>query len=1297
MDSISIDCNEPSVDEGAFWHTNMDLYYGYLPGEIVEVEHESSKYWLAKIQYCYKHLILLKWVGNYGEFWVDTSMTNVASNSSSTLAEFNTPKRLFPLGYHLQSQLKSQFALEKPTKVLVAPSLYNPACDPYANIRTVDDLLAHEEDDQISKDDAFVNKSNSENLELALVCKKKIQYKQEDVDELEAAIQNLSEIDNDETAGHIVSLGNAISIYTSNTADESGDTTNTIEDNGDQNKLGSVNKDSGIDSDPSSEQPSTSPDRKASEDVGKCSKPAATKASTDDIISDKVQSVEHDDQIERDNIALELCKQLQTSAINSGRYMGLNKSNTKQTDEVFFLKPKQFFDMGGANHEKLFVPGTLVEVCHIQENPEGFQEIFFWFAYVLKNTGGRLTLRWFLCDEPKFKQGRLELKSSRSAMVKEELDETAQIVEQSADDEKTLDLPGAVSESKAEGIPANSITFCLHFCHPRVHTLHYAEKNQKHYQLPKNIIDYITKILDGDRVLEQTKKEHLDHIFDARRMNLDKDRPLIDHLLAAVRHRSPNYLDLIFSSKDKEARREVLISCPKLTKLLKATVIRELDSGVFEIHSDPMQEDNEIIKFIYPYDSSHAVLPLDWAINNEDCLSVNPSRNPTPDQSDKQVDFNKTNDNKRDPVDGHRDQNSLFDVQSECEPMQQEMMVDRGNVCLKTIRNTFPKAGGPFRRVSKATLSAVDLENCAAFNEYDPALWSKALRYKELNASTFHCCIDYSQKEAVESKFKVMDQLEVTHPSSDSTICLGRIRKVVFPLLWVQLSTQCFTLIPYVSTDIYPAGWCSTYNQKLVSMLPPRKRCLDISSQNGSKKRKKNKASEENGSREAVDKTDSSGKRANSGPLDHNQLYENEQFNLDDIHYRQLDFDFILQEKNNYIKIYFNHKCFTGPSLSKSKICSLPQYVGPGPMHLVLEEVVTKIISVAYVPPRILNDLSSKSFEELLVERQLTNTKNQTFKAKYQKRVHRERVPVCLNPKDIAAYCECICEHIKCCYNLFGPQLYDGDDCPSHCRSLTKSNKFMKRATYYREKARQGEFLASEITNSTSAKKANSTTASNGSGSKTSRARYAGRGSSESTNSSILSRSEQVQSRASSSSSGDGDGATNDLKESLKAVIEETKQEVKSMVEQASLSNDTGRDISNRHQDSTTLNLAATVKLEPSDTHGSTVFEYIPESDCQNQPEFNVFDSHQKIANPEDWTVEDVAQYLDCCQLGMFKSNIESEGIDGQALMLLDHAAIREHFQDKKRAKFSPEEVGKLCRFIESIRTRAEARHHSIE
>lgn len=56
-------------------------------------------------------------------------------------------------------------------------------------------------------------------------------------------------------------------------------------------------------------------------------------------------------------------------------------------------------------------------------------------------------------------------------------------------------------------------------------------------------------------------------------------------------------------------------------------------------------------------------------------------------------------------------------------------------------------------------------------------------------------------------------------------------------------------------------------------------------------------------------------------------------------------------------KIYFNHRCFSGPYLSKGRIADLPKSVGPGPMHLVLKEVLGLLINVAYKSCRALKEI----------------------------------------------------------------------------------------------------------------------------------------------------------------------------------------------------------------------------------------------------------------------------------------------------------------------------------------------------
>ena len=59
-----------------------------------------------------------------------------------------------------------------------------------------------------------------------------------------------------------------------------------------------------------------------------------------------------------------------------------------------------------------------------------------------------------------------------------------------------------------------------------------------------------------------------------------------------------------------------------------------------------------------------------------------------------------------------------------------------------------------------------------------------------------------------------------------------------------------------------------------------------------------------------------------------------------------------------------------------------------------------------------------------------------------------------------------LCSHLKCCFNLFGPKLYDGDNCPSNCRGLTKSNKVLKKAAYYREQAAAAKINLPGVDNS---------------------------------------------------------------------------------------------------------------------------------------------------------------------------------------------------------------------------------------
>jgi len=74
-------------------------------------------------------------------------------------------------------------------------------------------------------------------------------------------------------------------------------------------------------------------------------------------------------------------------------------------------------------------------------------------------------------------------------------------------------------------------------------------------------------------------------------------------------------------------------------------------------------------------------------------------------------------------------------------------------------------------------------------------------------------------------------------------------------------------------------------------------------------------------------------------------------------------------------KIYFNYRCFTGPYLSKGRLMLLPQSVGPGPVTLVVREVLTMLINVAYKSSRVLRELQQDAEPNPEMQQQVLGAK----------------------------------------------------------------------------------------------------------------------------------------------------------------------------------------------------------------------------------------------------------------------------------------------------------------------------------
>ncbi|OBS60017.1 hypothetical protein A6R68_08863, partial [Neotoma lepida] len=139
-------------------------------------------------------------------------------------------------------------------------------------------------------------------------------------------------------------------------------------------------------------------------------------------------------------------------------------------------------------------------------------------------------------------------------------------------------------------------------------------------------------------------------------------------------------------------------------------------------------------------------------------------------------------------------------------------------------------------------------------------------------------------------------------------------------------------------------------------------------------------------------------------------------------------------------KIYFNHRCFSGPYLNKGRIAELPQCVGPGNCVLVLREVLTLLINAAYKPSRVLRELQ-------LDKDSVWHGCGEVLKAKYKGKSYRATVEIVKTADRVTEFCRQTCIKLECCPNLFGPRMVL-DTCSENCSVLTKT----KYTHYYGKK-----------------------------------------------------------------------------------------------------------------------------------------------------------------------------------------------------------------------------------------------------
>uniref|UniRef100_A0A8D2P650 Scm like with four mbt domains 1 n=1 Tax=Zosterops lateralis melanops TaxID=1220523 RepID=A0A8D2P650_ZOSLA len=250
--------------------------------------------------------------------------------------------------------------------------------------------------------------------------------------------------------------------------------------------------------------------------------------------------------------------------------------------------------------------------------------------------------------------------------------------------------------------------------------------------------------------------------------------------------------------------------------------------------------------------------------------------------------------------------------------------------------------------------------------------------------------------------FKENMKLEAVNPVDPEEVCIATVIKLKDSYLWLQLEgskkpvPEC--IVSVESMNIFPVGWCETNGYQL---RPPRKAIVN--------KQKKI----------AVVQPEKQFFPGAFAACDLN------------IYFLISHFSVVINGKYCCPKIYFNHRCFSGPYLNKGRIAELPQSVGPGNCVLVLKEVLTLLINAAYKPSRVLRELQ-------LDEEAAWHGHGETLKAKYKGKSYRATVEVVRTADRVADFCRKTCIKLECCPNLFGPQMVL-DKCSENCSVLTKT------------------------------------------------------------------------------------------------------------------------------------------------------------------------------------------------------------------------------------------------------------------
>ncbi|XP_066590102.1 scm-like with four MBT domains protein 1 [Prorops nasuta] len=249
----------------------------------------------------------------------------------------------------------------------------------------------------------------------------------------------------------------------------------------------------------------------------------------------------------------------------------------------------------------------------------------------------------------------------------------------------------------------------------------------------------------------------------------------------------------------------------------------------------------------------------------------------------------------------------------------------------------------------------------------------------------------FSERESAdETGFQIGMYLEAVDPLYKNVICASHITRIVDNLLWIKLdnyeNNRPEHIVYMNSLLIFPVGWCESNHFPLKPPTNHVEVCKKM------------------------------------------QPPEKEEKKLNSL-------DIPISEPRSSLwcpKIYFNYRCFTGPMISKGKLATLPKAVGPGPVILVMREVLSMIVSVGYRSARILKVLQCDSKPN-------PGYHLEVLKAKHKNNTYRASVAIVTSGDMVADFCKSVCKKLMVCPNLFGPLHIPENECPDKCYKTSKT------------------------------------------------------------------------------------------------------------------------------------------------------------------------------------------------------------------------------------------------------------------